>query len=77
LTIELFDYLNKQQITLNAQYPMTSDRRIGYDLTEVWKRVFYILVTFSLSVTREISGEILFILILCYDLSIERFEWMR
>ena len=56
---------------------MTSDRRIGYDLTEVWKRVFYILVTFSLSVTREISGEILFILILCYDLSIERFEWMR
>ena len=60
-----------------AQYPMTSDRRIGYDLTEVWKRVFYILVTFSLSVTREISGEILFILILCYDLSIERFEWMR
>ena len=60
-----------------AQYPMTSDRRIGYDLTEVWKRVFYILVTFSLSVTREFSGEILFILILCYDLSIERFEWMR
>ena len=26
---------------------MTSDRRIGYDLTEVWKRVYYILVGFS------------------------------